>query len=422
MKIFNDPIHNFISLEKEPFVRIIDTRIFQRLRNIHQLGLCSFVFPGAVHSRFLHSIGATWLMKIAIDNLREKGVEVSNEERTASMTAILLHDVGHGPFSHVLEGTIIKGLHHETMTVKLINKIQKETNLDLSLTLKIFEGSYPKHFLHELISSQLDVDRLDYLKRDSFFTGVPSGDIGVNRILKNLNVYKNHLVVEAKGLYDIENYVVARYLMYWQVYYHKTVLSADILLKSIFERVRDLFIESPKIKIQGSESLLYFLKNNAKHYTDFDSETLIEKFLQIDDTELLTTIKLWVNSKDKILSDLASRFCERRFFKTRQIPTTKIIDSDSLKKAIFKYLPKEIPHETKNLKYYFNSIESKSKAYSYFASETNTPIKIIFPNKTIKEFADAVDTGYIKALTQEVNKNFICYLKEANPEINKLFD
>lgn len=416
-KIFNDPIHNFIELEYEPFVNLIDTQIFQRLRNLSQLGLCSYVFPGALHTRFLHSLGATWLMKIAIDNLCQKNVEISEEEKLATMSAILLHDIGHGPLSHTLEGQILAGISHEAITKKLILKLKDKVEFNSELTLQIFEGNYKKLFLHELVSSQLDVDRLDYLKRDSSFTGVTSGNVGVMRILKNLNVYEDRLIVESKGLYDVENYVVARYFMYWQVYFHKTVLAADTLLKSIFQRIRDLFYENPNLKLEGSKNLIELMTLKKG---EFELEQVLEKFITLDDNDLFFSIKLWQEAEDEILSDLAKRFYNRRFFKTKQIPTTKLIDADTIRKIIFKHLPKEVGQNPENLKYYFKTIESKQKAYSYFASKSNTPIKIIFSDGTINEFADTVDTSYIKALTQEVNKNFVCYLKEANEEISKI--
>ena len=311
LKIINDPVHGFIKIPHEILFDVIEHRFFQRLRRISQTGLLSLVFPGATHTRFHHAIGAMHLMFTALETLKLKGIKISKEEEKSAMLAILLHDVGHGPFSHALESLLMEDWHHEKLSILLMNKINEEFDGELSMALEMFQGKYHRRFFNQLISSQLDVDRLDYLKRDSFFTGVSEGSVNTQRIISMMNVCDDELVIDEKGVYSIENFLTARMFMYWQVYYHNTSALAEHLLVKILSRAKQLISEGKHIEAYGN--LKYFL-----YKTDFEKATEedINRFTQLDDTDVLSAIKTWQNADDFVLSYFCRAVVQRKFPKT----------------------------------------------------------------------------------------------------------
>ena len=311
LKIINDPVHGFIKIPYEILYDVLEHRYFQRLRRISQTGLLSLVFPGATHTRFHHAIGAMHLMFTALETLKLKGIKISKEEEKSAMLAILLHDVGHGPFSHALESLLMEDWHHEKLSILLMNKINEEFDGELSMALEMFQGKYHRRFFNQLISSQLDVDRLDYLKRDSFFTGVSEGSVNTQRIISMMNVCDDELVIDEKGVYSIENFLTARMFMYWQVYYHKTSALAEHLLVKILSRAKQLISEGKHIEAYGN--LKYFL-----YKTDFEKATEedINRFTQLDDTDVLSAIKTWQNADDFVLSYFCRAVVQRKFPKT----------------------------------------------------------------------------------------------------------
>ena len=313
-KILNDPVYGFITLNKGILLNIVDHPFFQRLSRIKQLGLTYLVYPGAHHTRFHHAIGASHLMSQAIQTLKQNEVAINKEEEEAVILAILLHDIGHGPFSHALENSFIKGVSHEDISIEFMNSLNKEFDGALDLALEIFQDKYSKGFLHDLVSSQLDMDRLDYLKRDSFFTGVSEGVVSNERIIKMFAVANDELVVREKGIYSIEKFIVARRLMYWQVYLHKTVLSAEFLLAKILERAREIYNEDKKLFMVPN--MLYFLekKITKENYQDFD---FLKYFSKLDDFDVFTCIKVWAESKDKVISKLSNMLINRNLLKVQ---------------------------------------------------------------------------------------------------------
>ena len=316
-KIFNDPVHGFISIPKGIILQLIDHPYVQRLRRIRQLGLGYLVFPAAEHSRFSHALGALELGQRVLNNLREKDTTISNQEYEGTLIALLLHDVGHGPLSHTLEHSLLSEFNHEMMSLAIMHELNKQFDGALSTAIEIFTDHHPKKFLHQLVSSQLDLDRLDYLKRDSFFTGVSEGSVGIQRILKTLRVHKNNIVIERKGIYAVENYIISRRLMFMQVYLHKTMLSADSLIRSIFKRVSYLFTKG-ELLTSGSTQLDYFLREQPSAKKNISS-SVIDAYAQLDDYDVYQSIKAWQSSKDPILSDLSHRFLNRNLFITTTV-------------------------------------------------------------------------------------------------------
>ena len=308
LKIINDPVHGFIKIPYEIIFDIMEHRCFQRLRRISQTGLLSLIFPGATHTRFHHAIGAMHLMFNALEILKQKGVKISTEEEKGAMLAVLLHDVGHGPFSHALENILMDNWHHEKLSLLLMEQLNEEFSGELTIAIQMFQGEYHRKFFNQLISSQLDVDRLDYLKRDSFYTGVSEGNINTQRILSTLNVLDDELVLDEKGIYSIEHYLVARMFMYWQVYYHKAAVLAENLLIKIMNRAKTLV--SQNVKVEASENLKYFLyRESSTQATEED----IARFMELDDTDVLQAIKSWKNHDDFVLSYLCKTVINRKF-------------------------------------------------------------------------------------------------------------
>lgn len=326
LKIINDPVHGFIKIPYEILYDVLEHRYFQRLRRISQTGLLSLVFPGATHTRFHHALGAMHLMFTALETLKLKGVKISDEEEKAALLAILLHDVGHGPYSHALESLLMEDWHHEKLSILLMKKLNDEFNGELDLAIEMFQGKYHRKFFNQLITSQLDVDRLDYLKRDSFFTGVSEGSVNTQRIISMMNVKDDELLIDEKGVYSIENFLTARMFMYWQVYYHKTSALAEHLLVKILSRAKQLISEGKQVEAYGN--LKYFL-----YKTDFEKATEedVNRFTQLDDTDVLSAIKTWQNADDFVLSYFCKAVVQRKFPKT-VFSSQKFEESEILEK------------------------------------------------------------------------------------------
>lgn len=397
-KIVNDPVYGLINIPSDPIYSIIEHKFFQRLRRIKQLGLTDFVYPGAAHTRFQHTLGAIHLTNLATNSLIEKGIEITEKEKEAVKLAILLHDIGHGPFSHTLEHVIIEDYSHEDLSLLYMEELNKEFNGDLNLAIEIFTNKYHKKFLHQLVSSQLDADRLDYLRRDSYFTGVSEGVIGSDRIIKMLNVVNDELVVEAKGIYSIEKFLIARWLMYWQVYLHKTVVSAEQLLIKIFNRAKQMFVEDRDIYF--SEEFEYFLNNK-----DYKTRELLNNFSRIDDIDVISLIKKWSNNSDSTLSDLSNRLLNRNLFKI-EIQNTPF-DETKIKELKTKTI-KKLNIDPADIEYHVFTDSISKKAYS----PLDEKIKILYKDGSLVDIADASDMLNTSILSKTVRKYFLCYPKE----------
>jgi HD superfamily phosphohydrolase len=399
-KIINDPIYGFIQIPSELVFRLIEHPYFQRLRRIKQLGMTHLVYPGAHHTRFHHALGAMHLMGEAIEVLRSKGHQITREEAEAVTIAILLHDIGHGPFSHALEDSIVKGIRHEELSALFMDRLNKEFDSELTLALSIFRNKYPKKFLHQLVSSQLDMDRMDYLNRDSFFTGVSEGVISFDRILKMLQVCDDRLVVEEKGIYSIEKFIVARRLMYWQVYLHKTVVSAECLLTGILRRARFVGHTDPELFV--TPALNVFLQNDYSR-ADFESNPgLLDVFANLDDSDISTAMKIWSDHPDAILSDLCRRLMHRRLFKIRlsktPFDTTRVGQWKDFVLSALKLTEPE-------LSYYF--IEGNLLNNAYSTQSDN--IGIMLKSGEIQDITEAADTLNLKVLSEPVTKYYCCF-------------
>ena len=401
-KIFNDPVYGFINIPSGLIFDIIEHPNFQRLRRITQLGLSHLVYPSAIHSRFSHVLGAMFLMNEAIYTLKQKGNEISDKETEAALIAILLHDIGHGPFSHALEHSIVVKHSHEELSLLFMEELNKEFDGKLSLAISIFKNDYKKHFLHQLISGQLDVDRLDYLRRDSFFTGVSEGVIGTQRIIKMLDVDNDQLVVEAKGVYSIENFLNSRRIMYWQVYLHKTVLSAEYLLMNILKRARELSAEG--IHLFASPALSYFLETPSQQQDFSPNGTALNHFADLDDFDIQSAVKVWMQHEDKVLSMLSSNLINRRLFKVEfsETPFDNLLIEKFQKEIAEKY------HISFEEAAYF-IIHDKTSNSAYKVNENN--INIRFKDGTIKDVADASDNMGVSGISNVITKYFLCIPK-----------
>ena len=402
LKIFNDPIYGFVSLPYEIIYDLIDHPYFQRLRRIKQLGLTNLVYPGALHTRFHHAMGAMHLMGQAIDVIRSKGHEITEEEAKGVTIAILLHDIGHGPFSHALEHSIVSDITHEDISELFMSRLNKEFNGQLTLAIKIFQNKYSKKFLHQLVSSQLDMDRLDYLKRDSFFTGVSEGVISSDRIIKMLNVVNDQLAVEAKGIYSIEKFIIARRLMYWQVYLHKTVLSAESLLVNILKRAKEL--AEKKTELFCTPALRTFL---YKKYSENDFKTkpeLLDIFAQLDDNDIMTSIKVWCSHSDIVLSMLCKQLVDRKLFK---VELQSQVFRDDKVNAIKAEIKKRYKLNDKEVNYFVFGGNVTNDAYR----ADKIRINILFKDGSVSDIADASDQLSIDVLAKTVKKYYLCYPK-----------
>jgi uncharacterized protein len=405
-KIINDPVFGFINLQSELVFDIIEHPFMQRLRRIKQLGLSYLVYPGANHSRFEHVLGASHLMRQAIAVLRLKGHEITDEEADAVTIAILLHDIGHAPFSHVLENTLVE-ISHEDISLMMMNELNRQFGGKLDLSIEIFRNRYKKQFLHQLVASQLDMDRLDYLSRDSFFTGVAEGIVGIDRIIKMLNVWNDQLAVDYKGIYSIEKFLIARRLMYWQVYLHKTVVSAEFLLIQVLKRARELWADgtdlfaTPTLKIflQYAFSSNDFFRNRL-----VENKHVLEWYAQLDDNDILTSVKEWQFHSDLVLSKLAQSLINRKLFRI------KIKDapfSDKWKLKMLGQITEKITGDNNLASYLLMTGEITNSAYN----QNTENIKILFKNGKVKDMGKASDIN-LSVLTKTVRKYFACYPKE----------
>ncbi len=395
-KIINDPVYGFITISNQLIFDIIAHPFYQRLRRIHQMALAYLVYPGAVHTRLHHSLGAYHLMSIALAELKSKGVEITEEEELAAKAAILLHDVGHGPFSHALEEELLSGIHHEELSLKIMQKMNVEFDGQLDLAIQIFQNKYHKKFLHQLVSGQLDVDRMDYLTRDSFFTGVHEGVIGYDRIIKMLVVHNNELMVEEKGIYSIEKFLIARRLMYWQAYLHKAVLAAEEMLVQILRRAKEICL-TDKDSLKTGSGTDYFLFE----FNGTVNDTVLNKFCEIDDVDFEFAIKKWSKHKDLVLSTLCSRILNRQLFKLK-------LQSEEIDISILTKKQYEIAEK-------YNISIGDATYFAFCGSISNTiyktddeKINILFKDGSVKDISSIDNTLIHKTITATVKKNYIC--------------
>ena len=397
-KIINDPVYGFITIDHPLLLQIISHPYYQRLRRIHQMAFAHLVYPGAVHTRLHHSLGAYHLMCNALNELDNKGIEITPEEKVAAKAAILLHDAGHGPFSHALEHILVSDVPHEEISIMIMRKMNEQMNGNLDMAIRIFTNQYHKQFLHQLISGQLDVDRMDYLTRDSFFTGVSEGVIGYDRIIKMLTVHKGQLMVEEKAIYSIEKFLVSRRLMYWQVYLHKAVLSAEMMLVKIVQRAKELISKGKDVASCSSTFDFFLRETHAKKFGDH-----LEKFCLLDDFDVLSTIKNWMEHPDKILSLLCRLLVERRLLKVK-------LQAESPNQAFFETLQNKISIRTgvthDESRYLIFSGEAMNTTYD----PSEERIQILFKDGSVKDISQVDNALIHHTLASPVKKNYICYL------------
>jgi len=399
LKIINDPIYGFIQITNPLVFDIIEQPYFQRLRRITQMGFSNLVYPGANHTRFHHAIGCLYLMQKVVRVLRFKHVEISKEEENGLYLAILLHDIGHGAFSHALEHSIVDGITHEEISLLFMKKLNEEFDGKLSLAILIFEGKYHRNFMNQLISSQLDIDRLDYLNRDSFYTGVTEGNIASDRLITMMNVKNDALVIEQKGIYSVEKFLISRRLMYWQVYLHKTGLVAEHILMKILKRAKELVQQGESLV--ANSALFFFLENNINK-KDFNTDTL-HKFAQLDDFDVLAAIKEWQYHSDPVLSDLCEKIINRKLFRIEIFENP--ISKQKLEKKQNEFL-KNYNIDKSHLEYFVFTGTATNQAYNY-----SNPIHILNKRGQLMDITEASDQLNLKALQQPVVKHFICYPK-----------
>jgi uncharacterized protein len=403
LKILNDPVYGFINIPDTSIFDLTEHSFFQRLRYIKQLGLTHLVYPGALHTRFHHALGALYLTIQAVDVLRFKGQEISDTEALALSQAILLHDIGHGPFSHALEGLLVHGMDHEKLSLLFMKRLNQQHQGSLETAISIFQDQYPKRFLHQLVSGQLDMDRLDYLNRDSFFTGVSEGVISWDRIIKMLNVANDSLVIDEKGIYSIEKFIIARRLMYWQVYLHKTVIAAETLLTSILKRAKELATAGESL--YGSPPLLKFLSGRYTLQHFEQDVTLLEDFSLLDDYDVFSAIKVWVNHPDRVLSQLCRNLTNRHLYRIeiRKQP----FEPEYLEK-IREQTMKTFGIDHRESRYFVVSGITRNNAYDPVIGN----IWIYARDGSLTDIAQASDQLNIRVLSQPVEKHFLCYPKQ----------
>ena len=401
LKILNDPIYGFISIPNPFIYDLIQHPYFQRLRRISQMGLSYLVYPGAHHTRFHHALGCMHIMQKAIEVLRFKGVSISEEEENALLVAILLHDIGHGPFSHAMEHSIVENVNHEAISLLFMKNLNIEFDGKLSLAIQIFKGDYHRKFMLQLISSQLDMDRMDYLKRDSFYSGVAEGNISSDRLIQMMTVVNDQLVIEEKGIYSVEKFLMARRLMYWQVYFHKTSLVAELILTKVLKRAKELTQKG--VVLNCSESLLYFMKNKIE-LVSFDNHTL-EKFANLDDFDIIIALKNWINNDDFILSNLSKMIINRDLLKIK-------LNSEKFSKADLETLQLEFSKDNQisiqDSNYFIFKGKIKNQAYSVQAE----PIRILKKDSTVEDVVEASDQLNLKSISKEVTKYYLSYPKQ----------
>ncbi|MBD1393724.1 HD domain-containing protein [Mucilaginibacter glaciei] len=402
-KIINDPVYGFISIPSELVFDLIEHPYFQRLRYIKQLGMTHLVYPGALHTRFHHALGAMHLMGTAVETLCNKGVDITPEEKEGLTIAILLHDVGHGPFSHALEQTIVEEIDHEDISILLMDKLNEEFGGRLTTAISIFKGTHPKNYLHQLVSSQLDMDRMDYLNRDSFFTGVSEGVISSDRIIKMLNVKDNAIAVEEKGIYSIEKFLISRRLMYWQVYLHKTVIAAEQLLCKIFKRSRELALTGSKFPV--TPALAYFLENVIGKAEFMSNSKHLDTFALLDDTDVMAAVKIWADADDFVLKTLCHNLINRKLF---HVDITAERPDDEMVKNLRANAMKKYKITAHEAEYFVFTDSIRNNAYN----KGDGNIHILMKNGSIKDITLASDNSNLEALSKTVKKHILCYSKE----------
>jgi HD superfamily phosphohydrolase len=401
LKILNDPIYGFITIPNPFIYDLVQHPYFQRLRRISQMGLSYLVYPGAHHTRFHHALGCMHIMQKAIEVLRFKGILISDEEENALLIAILLHDIGHGPFSHAMEHSIVEDVNHEAISLLFMNKLNEEFDGKLSLAIQIFKGEYHRKFMLQLISSQLDMDRMDYLKRDSFYSGVAEGNISSDRLIQMMTVVDDRLVIEEKGIYSVEKFLMARRLMYWQVYFHKTSLVAELILTKVLKRAKELTQKG--IVLPCSEPLLFFMQNKVELST-FDNDTL-DKFAQLDDFDIISALKSWLNNDDFILSSLSKMIINRDLLKIK-------LNNEKFSKEVLEVsiaaFSKENNISIQDANYFVFKGKIKNQAYSIEAE----PIRILKKDMTVEDVVEVSDQLNLKSLSKQVTKYYICFPKQ----------
>jgi hypothetical protein len=426
-KLFSDPVHGFISVPKNLIMDLIQTPEVQRLRRIRQLGVGHLVFPGAEHTRFNHALGAMALMQDALTSLSEKGTPISPEEQTAALAAALLHDVGHGAFSHTLEHQLIADFAHEDMSRVLLVRLNERMDGALDRTLDMFDDTYDRPFFHQLVSSQLDMDRLDYLRRDSFYTGVAEGEVGVQRLIKTMRVHpleggpRSEIMIEEKGIYAVENFLISRRLMYWQVYLHKTVLAGDELLRGILHRVEDHLRSTstaPDWLLRASRALLFFLRHEV-HADQIGEPTVRDHYLQIDDTDVLFSLKQWMQGDDPVLADLCRRFVNRDFFRVTFLPREPNAPQvEQWRQQVADWLvaqglaPQSEAWDA--ARHYLTVDVSQHTAYD----SNREMIGILDREDNVRELSEMADTAAISELTSFVVKPYVCYPKPVGIDVD----
>jgi HD superfamily phosphohydrolase len=404
IKIFNDPVYGFIHLPRGIVFDLVEHPYFQRLRRIKQLGMTHYVYPGALHTRFHHALGAVHLVSLALDSLRSKGVKISEEEAEGVSIAVLLHDMGHGPFSHTLEHIIAPGTTHEELSLAFMEHFNEVYKGKLDLAIPIFKGTYPRKFLHQLVSSQLDVDRLDYLRRDSFYTGVVEGNIGSDRIIKMMDVRDDELVIEAKGIYSIEKFLLARRLMYWQVYLHKTVVSAEQMLVKILKRARELAIQGQELF--ATPAFRFFLSGEGLDGGLKLNSKVLDTFARLDDFDVMASIKVWAHHPDFTLSTLCQKMIDRHLYKCTfsndPVPAEHL---DVLRQRALDHFPRLKPEE---VDYFVFEDTVDNTLYS----ADSIKINILSDQNEVRDISEASDQYDLPTLTRQVTKYFLCYPKE----------
>ena len=398
-KIINDPVLGFITIPSELIYELVQHPLFQRLTRIKQLGLANVVYPGAQHTRFQHSLGAMHLVGEAVKQLRLKGQVITAAEENGVLAAMLLHDIGHGPFSHVLENTLIRGVSHEELSLRMMEMINEEMDGRLSLAISIFTDRYEKRFLHQLISSQLDMDRMDYLCRDCFFTGVMEGSIGAARIIKMLNVSDDKLVVEAKGIYSIENFLVARRFMYWQVYLHKTSVAAEKMLVNILRRAKELIKSG--VDLFATPALKYFLENDVDA-NSFDADYVLKRYVELDDVDVMSAVKVWMKVDDVVLSELSKGFIERRFFKAVSGDDMLLYNTENLRSQYAERFGID-----ESLARYFY-VEEAVRSNTYNPDGAN--IMIMYSDGRLDDVAHASDMMNVDMMREVIEKRYLFYM------------